>query len=114
MTSPLDQKIRIAGPVVITANRVTDGAVVYRRADGGWATRLDDAAIATSAVIARDLLAAAAADAISAVGPYVAPVRLAGDGRARPGNLRELIRAIGPTVEHGPRKATAEPAHVSV
>ena len=36
MTSPLEQKkIKIIGPVVITANRVGDGAVVYRRADGG-------------------------------------------------------------------------------
>ena len=34
MTSPLDQKIRITSPVVITANRLADGAVVFRRADG--------------------------------------------------------------------------------
>ena len=27
MTSPLQQKIKITGPVVVTANRVTDGAV---------------------------------------------------------------------------------------
>jgi hypothetical protein len=112
MTSPLDQKIKITGPVVITANRVTDGAVVYRRADGGWATRLDDAAIATSSAIARELLAAAAADAIRAVGPYVAPVKLAADGRPQPGNLREHIRAVGPTVEQDPIKAAGEPAHV--
>ena len=39
MTSPLEQKkIKITGPVVVTANRVGDGAVVYRRADGGWTT----------------------------------------------------------------------------
>ena len=35
MTSPLEQKkIKIAGPVVVTANRTGDGAVVYRAADG--------------------------------------------------------------------------------
>ena len=28
MTSPLQQKIKITGPVVVTANRVGDGAVV--------------------------------------------------------------------------------------
>ena len=35
MTSPLDQKLRIEGLVVITANRLRDGAVYlsYRR---GW------------------------------------------------------------------------------
>ncbi len=54
MTSPLEQKkIKITGPVVVTANRVGDGAVVYRRADGGWTTQLDDAAVATDAARAR-------------------------------------------------------------
>jgi hypothetical protein len=99
MTSPLDQKIRITGPVVITANRLGDGAVVYRRANGGWSTSFGDAAVITSAATARDLLAAADADGVRAVGAYLAPVTLAADGAMRPGNLRELIRAGGPTVE---------------
>ena len=47
MTSPLEQKIKVTGPVVVTANRLGDGAVVYRSADGGWTTNLGDAAIAT-------------------------------------------------------------------
>ena len=34
MTSPLQQKIKITGPSVVTANRLGDGAVVYRTADG--------------------------------------------------------------------------------
>ena len=34
MTSPLEQKkIKVTGPVVITANRTGDGAVIYRHAD---------------------------------------------------------------------------------
>ena len=40
MTSPLQQKLKITGPVVVTANRLGDGAVVYRSADGGWTTEL--------------------------------------------------------------------------
>ena len=37
MTSPHEQKKRKAhGTVVVTANRLGDGAVVYRTADGGW------------------------------------------------------------------------------
>ena len=100
MTSPLEQKIKITGPVVVTANRVGDGAVVYRRADGGWSTRLDDAAVATDSAGARELISAATADDLRAVGPYVAPVKLApGGGHVRPGNLRELIRLGGPTIE---------------
>jgi Protein of unknown function (DUF2849) len=99
MTSPLEQKIRITGPVVVTANRVGDGAVVYRRADGGWTTDLDGAAVATDAARARELITAATADDLRAVGPYIAPVKLTADGDVRPGNLRELIRLGGPTID---------------
>jgi Protein of unknown function (DUF2849) len=99
MTSPLDQKIKIAGPVVVTANRVGDGAVVYRRADGGWTTRLPDAAVTSSAATAREFVAAAIADDLRAVGSYIAPVKVTTDGGVRPGNLRELIRLGGPTID---------------
>jgi hypothetical protein len=100
MTSPLEQKkIKITGPVVITANRVGDGAVVYRRADGGWTTHLDDAVVTTSSDGARELIDAANADDLRAVGPYVAPVKLGAGGQVRPGNLRELIRLSGPTLD---------------
>jgi hypothetical protein len=99
MTSPLEQKIKITGPVVVTANRVGDGAVVYRRADGGWATDLSDAAVAMNAVVAQELIKAANADDLRAVGPYIAPVKLTAQGQVRPGNLRELIRLGGPTID---------------
>jgi Protein of unknown function (DUF2849) len=98
MTSPLDQKLKIAGPVVLTGNRVADGTVIYRDARGGWTTSLKAAAVITSAAHAQQMLAAAAADEIFAVGVYAAPVKLA-DGAPQPGNLREMIRAAGPTVE---------------
>jgi methionine-rich copper-binding protein CopC len=112
MTSPLDQKIRINGPVVVTANRLADGAVVYRRADGGWTDRLEAGAVTASATYAHELLAAATSDDTSAVGAYVAPVKLASDGTVRPGNLREQIRATGPTVEQAATEA-AETVHVA-
>ena len=99
MTSPLDQKLRITGPVVVTANRVADGAVIYRAADGGWTTALDGAVVTTSAAAAQQALSAAGADEIRAVGAYVAPVNVTTDGKVRPGNLRELIRSAGPTID---------------
>jgi hypothetical protein len=99
MTSPLDRKIKITGPVVVTANRVGDGAVVYRSADGSWTTRLDAAAVATDPTTARTMIAAATADDLRAVGPYIAPVELTESGERRPGNLRELIRLSGPTID---------------
>lgn len=99
MTSPLQQKLKITGPVVITANRLADGAVVYRAADGSWTTAISESAIATTAPAASELLAAATADDVLVVGPYVAPVETDADGRAQPGNLRERIRVAGPTFD---------------
>jgi predicted NAD/FAD-binding protein len=99
MTSPLDQKLKITGPSVVTANRLSDGAVVYRTADGQWTTRFDAAAVVTTAPAAAELLQAANADGLVAVGAYVAPVKREPDGVLEPGNLRESIRRNGPTIE---------------
>jgi hypothetical protein len=97
MTSPHEQKKRKAqGSVVVTANRLGDGVVVYRTADGGWTTELSKAEIVT-ALAATELLARAEADGVRAVGPYIAPVELAPDRSVLPGNLRERIRLAGPT-----------------
>jgi hypothetical protein len=98
MTAPQEQKRKVTGPVVVTANRLEDGAVIYRTLNGDWSARLEHAAVVTTAAAAAELLAAAAADDISAVGPYVAPVRIGPDGRPEPGNLRESIRQAGPTI----------------
>ena len=77
MTSPLEQKIKITGPVVVTANRVGDGAVVYRRADGGWTTvSARPRSRPTVPPTRRELIDAAVADDLRAVGPYIAPVKL--------------------------------------
>lgn len=99
MTSPLQKKLKITGPVVITANRLADGAVVYRAADDSWTMLISEAAIATTAATASALLAAANADDVRVVGPYVAPVETDAGGRAQPGNLRERIRVAGPTFD---------------
>jgi len=98
MTSPLQRKLKITGPVVVTANRLGDGAVIYRAAAGGWTTELAAAAVATATPDAVVMLAAALGDQLAAVDPYVAPVRLTPQQRVLPGNLREQIRASGPTV----------------
>ena len=45
MTSPLQQKIKITGPSVVTANRTWDGVVIYRTAQRGWSASLSDAAL---------------------------------------------------------------------
>ena len=98
MTSPLQQKLKVTGPVVITANRLGDGAVVYRSANRTWTTELDAASVVTTAPAATELLTAALTDKLNVVDAYVAPVEITPDQRVRPGNLREWIRCNGPTV----------------
>jgi hypothetical protein len=98
MTSPLQQKLKVTGPVVITANRLGDGAVVYRSAGGTWTKDLAAAAVVTTAPAAMQLLTAALADRLAAVDAYVAPVELTPQQQVLPGNLRERIRFNGPTV----------------
>ena len=99
MTSPLEQKIRISGPSMVTANRTFDGAVIYRTAAKNWSTMLSDAAIVRTAEEARALLAEAVADDLGAVGAYIAPVEIKDGGKINPGNLREYIRSRGVTIE---------------
>ena len=99
MTSPLEQKIKITGPSMVTANRTRDGVVIYRTAARGWSTDLSDAAIVRTADEARALLVESVADDIGAVGPYIAPVEIRENGKIKPGNLRERIRSQGVTID---------------
>jgi hypothetical protein len=99
MTSPLQQKIKITGPSVVTANRTWDGVVIYRTASQGWSTDLSDAAIVRAADEARALLAESVADDVGAVGAYIAPVDIKDGGKVEPGNLREHIRRQGVTID---------------
>ena len=99
MTSPLQQKIKISGPSIVTANRTFDGAVIYRSSSNDWSTNLSEAAIVRTADEARALLAESVADDIGAVGPYIAPVEIRDGGKIKPGNLREHIRLRGVTID---------------
>jgi hypothetical protein len=99
MTSPLQQKIKITGPSIVTANRTWDGVVIYRDASQGWSTELSDAAVVRTADEARALLAESVADDVGAVGPYIAPVDVKESGKIKPGNLREHIRLQGVTID---------------
>jgi len=84
---------------ILTANRLGDGAVVYRAQDGSWTARLTDSFVAASKEDAARLLAAAEtpAAALEVVGPYLMTVNNA-EGRLRPIEVREIIRARGPSI----------------
>ena len=98
MTSPLQQKIKITGPSVVTANRTWDGVVIYRTAQQGWSAALADAAIVRTSEQARALLTESVADDVGAIGAYIAPVEIDERGAIEPGNLREHIRSQGLTI----------------
>ncbi len=83
---------------VVTANRLTDGEVVWLGAQGVWAEMLNEAeALSTKEAEQKALdLAHASADRQEVVDVYVIDVILE-EGRLIPQKLREMIRAAGPT-----------------
>src|SRR5260370_16478543 len=99
MTSPLQQKIKITGPSIVTANRTWDGVVIYRTAAKGWSTDIANAAIVRTSDEARALLPESVADDFGAIGAYIAPVDIKHSGKIEPGNLREHIRSAGVTID---------------
>lgn len=92
------KRLRDGGRAVITANRLRDGAVVWRGAGGAWHLHFDDAAVLPAAA-APDALAAARLDEARClvIGAYVAQVDEA-TGRPEPAGWKERIRARGPSV----------------
>ena len=98
MTAPQQQKLKVTGPVVVTANRLSDGAVVYLTVGKEWTTRIEDAAVVSTAPAATELLQAAHGRRCRRGRRLCRAGRL--DGTAiKPGNLRERIRLQGPTFE---------------
>lgn len=83
-------------PVIVSANDLMVGDVVYMTAAGGWTRRLEEAAVAADEATAADLLIRAQGQPSVVVDPYLADV--ATDGAApRPLHFREAFRARGPS-----------------
>ena len=83
---------------MLTANRLRDGDVLYRKGDG-WVPMLADGDVYNDQASADAALAAATAELTdnTFVAPYLFEVRVAG-GKIKPVKEREIIRAAGPTV----------------
>ena len=81
---------------IISANRLTDGIVVYLTEAGDWTERIDAALIVNDeTAVSAAATAAAAVARQHVVDPY--PVEI-DDAGGRPTRFREFIRAQGPTV----------------
>ena len=83
---------------ILTANRLTDGAVIYLTAAGTWATNIVRSVVAREEKAAAALLARGQRDAEAAivVAPYLIAAIEGADG-PRAASLRERIRAEGPS-----------------
>ena len=82
---------------IVTANRLIDGRVVFRDAEGGWVETFAAAAV-LDPTTATTAVEAARADVAARriVEPYAVDV-ITEDGRLAPKAMRERIRVSGPT-----------------
>jgi Protein of unknown function (DUF2849) len=113
-------------PEVITANRLTDGVVVFQSVDG-WSEDFNRAAVLADPQATAEALARAKRDEAGnlVVDAYAVPVEER-NGHFAPKALREAIRAAGPTnrrdlgkqasglAPHSGPKAATEADHVSL
>ena len=114
-------------PEVITANRLTDGVVVFQTADNGWSEDFNRALVLPDPEATASALKRAKQDETNniVVEPYAVAVEDR-NGHIAPKALREAIRAAGPTIRrdlgkqasgkapHATPKAATEAEHVSL
>ena len=83
---------------MLTANRLRDGDVLYRKGTG-WVPLLADGDVYPDQASADAALQAATAELVrnEFVAPYLFEVRVS-NGSVKPVKVREIIRAAGPTV----------------
>jgi len=87
---------------MITANRLSDGAVVFLASGGRWVERFAEGRLANNEAEAAALqqIAEAAVTCAEIVAPYLIDVAEQ-DGRLQPSRYRERIRAEGPSIPAG-------------
>jgi hypothetical protein len=84
---------------VASANRLSDGVVVFLDDSGDWTPRLQRAAVARDRRAGEILLERARAEAFSVIDPFLVAVSEDDDGTIEPLSLREKIRASGLTFD---------------
>lgn len=104
----MQAKVRTKGtaqPLVVTANRLRDGRVVWLAEAGSWSEHVADAEVFAGEAVEAGLAAGAAAEARQfVVGPYAVEVAIGAAGPV-PLRAREKFRADGPSIDAGARAA---------
>lgn len=91
-------KSRGTQALVVTANRLRDGRVVWLAADGEWAESVCAAEVFVGEAVATGLAAAARSEARQdVVGAYEVEVATTPSG-PEPLRMRERVRVFGPSV----------------
>lgn len=83
-------------PVVVSANDLFDGRVIYLASDGAWVDHLNQAELIDTPERADERLALANTQQSRLVGAYLAPAR-PGENGPEPAHFREAFRATGPS-----------------
>jgi hypothetical protein len=88
---------------MVIASRLSDGRVVFMDADSGWADSIAGGILVETGADAERLMtdAARAVDACEIVDPYLIDVVVT-HGRRVPAEIREAIRAFGPSIRTDP------------
>jgi hypothetical protein len=87
-------------PQIVTANRLIDGEVVFRAADGSWVRDVNGAGLIADKAEAEAAEAAAMRDFENAIVVDVAVIDVKHENASIiPVRLRERIRAFGPTIK---------------
>ena len=86
-------------PQMLIANRLSDGLIVFRAADGSWVDSIANGTLIEDPQQAEDLLEQSQADEVNnlIIDPNLIDVTER-DGKRTPDAIREAIRAAGPTV----------------
>ena len=100
---------KVQAPVVISANCLLTGAVLYWGSEGLWCTNLAGAQVYDDLDVAA-VSVAAVTDPAAVIGVELVPVKVSNE-TVEPRHYREAIRAFGPGAYVLP---TAGEVHVSV
>lgn len=108
------KKTQITTAQAVTANRLSDGAVVYLTDQNTWSAEIDDCQIVNDQGVAENFLSltqelsGGLSGGDQVVGTYLFKVQLDG-GRALPLSRREIIRTTGPSISFGATAAPKQP-----
>lgn len=93
-------KKKAVGPQVLTANRLVDGDVVYWVDETSWVESLSSAKVFAdpTELETAEAIALAQVAEQKVLDPYPFPIEMSEAGELSPTQMREIIRAKGPTV----------------